>query len=97
MRVPAQAASVSAVSEVLISLRLPASMTESEMRSWITAQAQSYKPALVLSGEDGMGAGLLLHIDVPADPTASAPEQLIDLMTDMRLLGLRPAIVPDDG
>jgi hypothetical protein len=97
LRVPAQAASVSAVSEVLISLRLPASMTESEMRSWITSRAQSCKPALVLTGDESSAAGLLLHVDARPDPTASATEQLIDLITDMRLLGLRPAIVPDDG
>jgi hypothetical protein len=94
--VQAQVVSVSAVTEVLISLRLPASMTESEMRSWIASRAQSWNPVLALRDGEGSGA-LLLHVDVGPDPTAPATEQLIDLMTDMRLLGLRPAIVPDDG
>ena len=72
-------------------------MTESEMRSWLASRAQIWNPVLGLRDGEGSGAGLLLHVDVGPDLTAPATEQLIDLMTDMRLLGFRPAIVPDDG
>jgi hypothetical protein len=86
------------VTEVLISFQRPASMTESEMRAWITERARTRQPQLALAGPDGSESQpQLLRVEVRADSIEAAEEQLTDLMMDMRLLGLRPTVVPAPG
>jgi hypothetical protein len=86
------------MSEVLIAVQRPASMTESEMRTWLTERDRARKPTLALSGPHGSGnQSLLLCVEVPADSIPAVDEQLTDLMMDMRLLGMRPAILSGAG
>lgn len=77
----------------MISFERPESMTESEMRAWITERGRVRPPERDPEKAGGAGTGaLLLCVDVQADGKA-AEEQLTDLMMDMRLLGLRPSVV----
>ena len=47
-----------------------------------------------LSGpEESSSDGLRLRVDIDDDSAGTAEEELIDLMTDMRLLGLHPVVV----
>jgi hypothetical protein len=86
------------VSEVWISFQRPASMTELEMRSWITKRAGAGQPELALRGRAGSpDQARLLRAELHAESIESADEQLADLMMDMRLLGLRPSIVSSAG
>jgi hypothetical protein len=78
---------------VLISFERPASMSESEMRAWITRRAMDHQLALVLSRSDGSAnQSRLLRVEVRADSIEATEEKLTDLMLDMRLLGLRPMV-----
>jgi hypothetical protein len=81
-----------AVTEVLISFSRPASLGESEMRAWIAERARDRGPALTLGRPDDARQHLL-RVRMHAEGAESAQEQLTDLMLDMRLLGLRPAVV----
>ncbi len=82
------------VIEVLISLTRPASMSDSEIQAWISKEATSRQPSLVLTRRQlSDGSGLLLRVAPGARSGTAANEQLADLMMDMRLLGLRPTVV----
>lgn len=82
--------------EVLISYQLPESLAEAELRSWLSDQMR------VLSGEaaevlppgsaDDPFRNYLLRFALGADPTRSADDRIAELVTDMRMLGLRPEI-----
>jgi hypothetical protein len=82
------------VADVVIAFQRPVSMTESEMRAWIVERALVRQVALALSGPDGPESqALRLRVEVREGSIATAEEELTDLMMDMRLLGLRPAVV----
>jgi len=80
------------VNEVLISFSRPASLGESEMRAWIAERARDRGPALIL-GRPGRASQHVLRVRMHGETLESAEDQLTDLMLDMRLLGLRPAVV----
>jgi hypothetical protein len=81
------------MTKVMISFERPLSMSEAEMRAWITERARAGEPVLTLDGRDS-GAAELLHVELPEGSMKEADEQLTELMMDMRLLGLRPEVVP---
>jgi hypothetical protein len=86
------------VAEVLISFHRPASMSKSEMRAWVSERARVGQPAVALGAASGAESDpLVLRVEVREDRMEAAEEQLADLMMDMRLLGLRPAIVSPRG
>lgn len=69
-------------------------MSDSEIQAWISKEATSRQPALLLSRRHlSDGPALLLRVAPGAGSATAANEQLADLMMDMRLLGLRPTIV----
>jgi len=73
----------------MISLERSASMTEPETHDWIAERARQL--ALTFRGLDGSGGdALVLRIEVDGYSTQTA---LMDLMTDMRLLGLQPTLL----
>lgn len=78
--------------EVLISFSRPASLGESEMRAWIAERARERGPSLSLGRPDHTRQHML-RVRIHMNGAESAEEQLTDLMLDMRLLGLRPAVV----
>ena len=78
--------------EVLISFSRPASLGESEMRAWIAERVRERGPSLSLGRADHTRRHTL-RVRMHMTGAESAEEQLTDLMLDMRLLGLRPAVV----
>ncbi|HLY51048.1 MAG TPA: hypothetical protein VKR21_17790 [Solirubrobacteraceae bacterium] len=86
------------MAEVVISFRRPPTMTAAEMHAWVIDRALVRQRALVLSGPEGSGhEGLRLRVEVDDEELGTAEEELADLMMDMRLLGLRPAVIPPAG
>jgi hypothetical protein len=73
-------------------------MSRSEMRAWISERAQPRSPAITLDVTDGADRDpQVLRVEVQGEWTETADDQLADLMMDMRLLGLRPTIMPAPG
>jgi hypothetical protein len=83
------------MAEVVITFRRPPSMSEAEMQAWVIDRALVRGRALALSRPNGQD--LRLRVEVDDDAVGEAGEELTDLMMDMRLLGLHPALVPDGG
>jgi hypothetical protein len=80
------------MAEVLIFLQRPRTMTEAEMRAWVADRARDHQPRLAVGETDGEhDQQALLRIVVAADSPTAANSQLLDLMMDMRLVGLRPS------
>jgi hypothetical protein len=85
------------MAEVVISFRRPPTMTSSEMRAWVIDRALVRQRALILSvPEASWGQGLRLRVEIDDSETATAEEELADLMMDMRLLGLAPEVLAPD-
>ena len=83
--------------EVLISYQLPESLDESELRSWLadrmqalSAEAVAFLPPESAVDHDRDG---LVRFALAADAARSAEDRIADLVTDMRMLGLRPETV----
>jgi hypothetical protein len=86
------------VAEVVIAFWRPPSMTQQQMHAWVIDRALVRQHALVLSGPEGSPShGFLLRVKVEDDAAQATEEELTDLMMDMRLLGLRPAVLDPGG
>jgi hypothetical protein len=73
-------------------------MSESEMRAWIAERARDHQPQLALGARDGSDKDQrLLRVKILAQSIEVADDQLAELMMDMRLLGLRPTVLPPIG
>jgi hypothetical protein len=71
-------------------------MTESELRAWITGRARAGTPPLVLDGlRSSDTERRVLRVELSVEPTEAREAQLSELMMDMRLLGLNPAVCPE--
>ena len=85
------------MAEVTIAFERPATLSAAEMHAWVIDRALVGRRALVLSGPDGSNRDeLVLRLEID-DGASDAAEQLTELMMDMRLLGLRPAVVAHPG
>jgi hypothetical protein len=80
------------MAEVVITFRRPPALTAAEMHAWVIDRALVRQRALVLSGSGSSGDGLL-RVEVEDETLDSPEEELTELMTDMRLLGLQPAVL----
>jgi hypothetical protein len=83
--------------EVLISYELPASLDESELRSWLAGRMQALSAEAVAflppeSPTDRHDDGLV-RFALDSDAAGSVEDRIADLVTDMRMLGLRPETV----
>ena len=83
--------------EVLISYQLPEILDEPELRSWLAGQMQALSAEAVAflppeSPVDHDRDGLV-RFALEADAARSAEDRIADLVTDMRMLGLRPETV----
>ncbi len=83
--------------EVLISYQLPEILDEPELRSWLAGQMQAlsaetvaFLPPEYTVDHDRDG---LVRFALEADAARSAEDRIADLVTDMRMLGLRPETV----
>ena len=83
------------VSEVLIRLQRPALLTP-ELRAWLADRMDRGRAVLTRERANGSDRGaLLLRVEVNGGSNGGAEEEVADLMTDLRLLGLRPALVSE--
>jgi hypothetical protein len=86
------------VSEIVIRLQRPALLTP-ELRAWL-ADRMTRRPArrAVLTRERTNGSdrgALLLRVEVQGESDDGIGDEVADLMTDLRLLGLRPSLVSE--
>jgi hypothetical protein len=85
------------MSEVVIRLERPASLTP-ELRAWINSRLGSGRALLTRSRLNGSGPrALLLRVRLQSESEDGVYEEVTDLMTDLRLLGLRPALVSEQA
>jgi hypothetical protein len=78
------------VPEVRILLQRPALLTP-EFRAWIGSRLGSGKVALTRSRSGGSGrSAVLMRVELQADSERAMEEEIADLLTDLRLLGLHP-------
>jgi hypothetical protein len=83
------------VVELLITFARHSSISETEMRGWVSERARAGPPAITLDETDrGESNPLVLRVEVREDCTEAVEDQLAELLMDMRLLGLRPTVVP---
>jgi hypothetical protein len=66
------------------------------LRAWIRQRPNGGRAVLTRrrAGESDQGT-LLLRVDLSAQSGASAEEEIAELITDLRLLGLRPALISE--
>jgi hypothetical protein len=85
-----------AVTEIAIALDRPA--LTPEVRAWINNHPGQKRPVLTRSPSDGLNRGaMLLRIDVDAASDAEVQDEVEALITDLRMLGLRPKLLTDDA
>lgn len=83
------------MAEVLIRLQRPAFLTP-ELRAWLADRMDGGRAVLSRERTDRSHRGaLLLRLEVPTEPDDAVEDEVADLMTDLRLLGLRPALVSE--
>jgi hypothetical protein len=83
------------MAEVLIRLERPALVTP-ELRAWLADRMNGARAVLARERTNGSGRGaLLLRLEVPGGSDETVQNEVGDLMTDLRLLGLRPALVSE--
>jgi hypothetical protein len=81
--------------EVLIRLERPALLTP-ELRAWLADRMDGGRAVLARERTNGSDRGaLLLRVEMSSDLDDEVQDEVGDLMTDLRLLGLRPALVSE--
>jgi len=95
MEVPGFRCDFEPMAEVVIAFRRPPQMSPSQMQEWVTDVTLAGQRALAVSApEESANDGLHLRVQIDDGAVETGVEELADLMTDMRLLGLRPAVLP---
>jgi hypothetical protein len=81
------------VAEILIRLERPASLTP-ELRVWIEQRLAGGRAVFLARSRPGRSgpADLVLRFE---EPESEPQEDVTDLLTDLRLLGLRPTLVSE--
>jgi hypothetical protein len=83
------------MTEIAIALGRPA--ITPEVRAWLHHRSGAYRPVLTRGREAGLGRGaVLLRVDLQAASEAEIQEEVESLMTDLRMLGLRPTLLTTD-
>jgi hypothetical protein len=83
------------MSEILIRLQRPALLTP-ELRAWLADRMDRGRAVLTRERTNGSDrGGLLLRVEVQGESEDGVQDEVADLMTDLRLLGLRPALVSE--
>lgn len=83
------------VAEVQIRLERPAALTP-ELRAWIGSRLGAGKAVLARARQAGGGPGeLILRVEVALPTPEEVSDEVSDLITDLRLLGLRPTLLTD--
>jgi hypothetical protein len=85
------------VAQLLIRLERPALLTP-ELRAWIHSRFGLGRAVLMRSRlSSSERAAMLLRVEVQADSDDQIDEEVEDLLTDLRLLGLRPTLVSEQA
>lgn len=80
------------MTEIAIALDRPA--ITPEVRAWINNRSGARRPLLTRGRETGLARGrALLRIDVKGGSKAELTEEVESLITDLRMLGLRPTLL----
>ena len=83
--------------EVLISYARPESLDEPELRSWLANQVKTLSAEAVTflppDGPTDHDRDGLVRFALDSDTARSAEHRIADVVTDMRMLGLRPETV----
>ena len=87
---PPEAGCWLAVTEISIALDRPA--LTPEVRAWINNHPAKRRPVLTRGRLSDRGA-VLLRIDIDASTEAEVQDEVEALMTDLRMLGLRPKLL----
>ncbi len=82
------------MTEISIALDRPA-LTR-EVRAWINNHPGKRRPVLTRDRGSERG-GVLLRIDVDASTEAEVQDEVEALLTDLRMLGLRPKLLDTDA
>ena len=83
------------MTEIAIALGRPA--ITPEVRAWLNHRSGASRPVLTRGREAGLARGaVLLRIDLPAGSEAEVEDEVESLMTDLRMLGLRPTLLTTD-
>ena len=82
------------VTEISIALDRPA--LTPEVRAWINNRPGKRRPVLTRGRLSERGA-VLMRIDVDASTEAEVQDEVEALMTDLRMLGLRPKLLDPDA
>lgn len=84
------------MTEISIALDRPA--LTPEVRAWINNHPAKRRPVLTRGGQSGLSrGGMLLRIDVDASSEAEMHDEVESLLTDLRMLGLRPKLLDKDA
>jgi hypothetical protein len=79
----------------MIRLERPALLTP-ELRAWLADRMDGGRAVLARERTNGSDRGaLLLRVEMGSDSYDEVQDEVGDLMTDLRLLGLRPALVSE--
>jgi hypothetical protein len=82
------------MAEVVIAFHRPPQMSASQMQEWVSDLTLAPQRALAVSAPvQSANDGLRLRVRIDDGAVEAGVEELADLMTDMRLLGLRPAVI----
>ena len=82
------------MTEISIALDRPA--LTPEVRAWINNHPSRRRPVLT-RGHLGERGAVLLRIDVEASSEAEVQDEVEALLTDLRMLGLRPKLLDQDA
>ncbi len=81
------------MSEVEIALGRPA--ITPEVRAWINNRPGPGRPVLTRGARSGQAHGaVILRVALQSDSPAELSDELDSLLTDLRMLGLRPTLIP---
>jgi hypothetical protein len=80
------------VTEIAIALGRPA--LTPEVRAWLNNRPGSRRPVLARDRGVGLGGAVLLRLDVDAASEGEIQDEVESLLTDLRMLGLRPKLLP---
>jgi hypothetical protein len=83
------------VTEIAIALDRPA--LTPEVRAWINNHPAKRRPVLTRGHHSDLQRGaVLLRIEVDASSEAEVQDEVESLLTDLRMLGLRPKLLDRD-
>ncbi len=83
------------MAEISIVLDRPA--LTPEVRAWINNHPGRRRPVLTRGHQAGLSRGtVLLRLDVQASAESTIEDEVESLLTDLRMLGLRPKLLDPD-